>query len=558
MSQIFATRRKPGWMAILPQGEWLTLTHVVRDPNSRPEVLLLDSFAVDKGEVDALQRLRGARQLKSYACTTLMGNGEYNVTQLDAPQVPAEERKEALRWALKETVSYPLESACVDVLESPSEGMSPGRSAGVLVVSAAEQSVLSRVAAFESAKIALDAVDVPELALRNVAALLEDENRGLVFLRLDETGLLLTLTFHGELIAVRRGDINALQLNDSDADQSARVRERLVLELQRSLDNFDRQYSHIPISKVVLATYPQVENLAAELGENTYIPVREMDLAPVIDFPAVPELKDTQCQAKNLLAIGAALRSAHSLPGLRNEQGGASQQINLYEARLRPRHELPVARNLALTTLLVLVLMVALSVWTRMDANRKSEDAAGLQKQLTSEQEQLTELSKIVGQRKVSPALVAELEVAKAMLTARNEVIAVLDSGKLGNSTGFSAVMLGFARQSQADLWLTGFSVTAGGEEIEIRGRVLDPSKLPVYMQHLRDEPVFQGRRFAALEMRGVDPEEPKADVPGTANALETVDQQASAPSLPRFVEFVLRSENVLGSEAVSGSGARQ
>ena len=178
--------------------------------------------------------------------------------------------------------------------------------------SAAEQAVRSRVAAFVEAKIALQVVDVPELAQRNVAALLEDDNRGLVFLRIDESGMMLTLTFRGELIAVRRGEMNSLQMNGANEDQRARAKERLVLELQRSLDNFDRQYSHIPVSKVVLSSYPQVEHLVADLGENTYVPVHEMDLSRVLDFPAVPELKNTQCQAKNLLAIGAALRT----PGL--------------------------------------------------------------------------------------------------------------------------------------------------------------------------------------------------------------------------------------------------
>jgi len=311
-----SARRKPGWLAILPQGGWVTLAHVVREPTSRPEVRLLDRFALEHGKGDALQRLRTAWQLKSYACTTLMDAGEYNITQLDAPQVPKAERKEALRWALKETVSYPVDTACVDVLDIPNEGLPPGRSAGVLVVSAPEQAVRAQVAAFEEAKIVLDAVDIPELAQRNVAALLEDENRGLAFLFIDESGMMLTLTFHGELIAVRRGEMNSRQLNGDDEDQRKRVKERLVLELQRSLDNFDRQYSHIPISKVVVASYPLVVNLATELGQNTYVPVQEMDLSPVMDFPAIPELKDPQCQAKNLLVIGAALRTQSSAGGL--------------------------------------------------------------------------------------------------------------------------------------------------------------------------------------------------------------------------------------------------
>lgn len=309
MPSFLSTQRKPGWLAILPQSGQVTLAHVVRDRESRPEVRLLDSFALENGEREALRRLRVTRQLKTYACTTLMESGEYNLTQLDTPPVPEEERREALRWALKDMVSYPLDSACVDVLDIPIMGLPPGRSAGVLVVSAAEQAVRARVAPFEEARIALDAVDIPELAQRNVAALLEDNNRGLVFLRIDETGLMLTLSFHGELIAVRRGEMNTLQLNGADAGQREHTKERLVLELQRSLDNFDRQYSHIPISKVILASYPRVENLAADLGQNTYVPILEMDLSAVIDFPAIPELRDTQCQAKNLLAIGAALRS---------------------------------------------------------------------------------------------------------------------------------------------------------------------------------------------------------------------------------------------------------
>ena len=310
MFSFSAAKRKPGWLAILPQEGWITLAHVVREPHSRPQVRELDRFALEQGKHDALQRLRVARQLKSYACTTLMDSGEYNITPLDTPTVPREERKEALRWAIKESVNYPVDTACIEVLDIPSEGLPPGRSGGVLVVSAAESTVRAHVATFEEAGIVLEAVDIPELAQRNVAALLEDENRGLAFLRIDESGMMLTLTFHGELIAVRRSEMTTLQLIGCELTECARVRERLILELQRSLDNFDRQYSHIPISKVILSCYPSVENLADELRENTYVPLKEMDLSEVLDFPAVPELKNAQCQARNLLAIGAALRTS--------------------------------------------------------------------------------------------------------------------------------------------------------------------------------------------------------------------------------------------------------
>lgn len=309
MLPFLSVRREPGWLAVLPQGDRIALAHILRNPGVRPEIRMLDSFAADEGEIKALQRLRTARQLKSHACTTLMAAGEYHISQLDAPSVPPAERKEALRWGLKGIVDYPLETACIDVLDIPMDGAGAGRQASVFAVSAAEQAVRARVRPFEEAKIPLAAVDIPELAQRNVAALFEDENRGLAFLRLDAAGGQLTLTFHGELIALRRVEVSAQQLAEGNAERRAQVMERLVLELQRSLDNFDRQYSFIPVSKLMVATCPAVEGIVASLSENLYVPVLEMDLGQVLDFPAVPELRDPQFQAKNILLIGAALRT---------------------------------------------------------------------------------------------------------------------------------------------------------------------------------------------------------------------------------------------------------
>lgn len=303
--------RKPGWMAVLFQANQVTLTHAVRRPGRRPEIVSLDSFAIDSGQAGeraALLRLRSARSLKSCRCVTLMGEGDYQFTQLDAPPVPRGERREALRWSLRETVDYPVETACLSVLDIPGEGLPVGRNAGVLVVSADERAVRARAVPFEAAGVPLTAIDVPELAQRNIAALLEDENRGLMFVRLDEGGSLLTLTYRGELVFTRRNDISTRKMLEDDPEQKAHARERMVLAVQRSLDNIDRQYSHISISRVVLCAYPRIEGLARELAENIYVPVQELDLATVADFPNVPELRDPAFQARNLLAVGAALR----------------------------------------------------------------------------------------------------------------------------------------------------------------------------------------------------------------------------------------------------------
>ncbi|NJA88216.1 agglutinin biogenesis protein MshI [Rhodocyclus tenuis] len=307
MLPLSRVRRQPGWLAVVVQGGRVVLAHGVRHSGARPEIRLLESFRVEEDEKRALERLRASHGLKAYACTTLLPLGHYTLTQVDAPNVPVAERREAARWGLKGLVDFPVDTACVDVLDIPLEG--GGRQASIFVAAAAESAVRACALPFEDANVTLASIDIPELAQRNIAALFEDENRGLAFLHLDENGGRLTLTYRGELIAVRRVEIAALQLADDDVARRDKARERLALELQRSLDNFDRQFSFISVSKLLLAVSPPVEELRGFLAENLYVPVVDMDLATVMDFPSVPELRERSLQAASLLAIGAALRS---------------------------------------------------------------------------------------------------------------------------------------------------------------------------------------------------------------------------------------------------------
>lgn len=234
-----------------------------------------------------------------------------------------------------------------------------------------------------------------------------------------------------------------------------------------------------------------------------------------------------------------------------------TQQINLYDPRLRPRRELATARNVGAATAILLVLLSAFGAYAWISADRRSAELIAVQAEVQAEQERTTALAKAAAERRVTAALAGELARARLQLETRQEVMDVLASGRIGNVEGFSGVMFGFARQAQADVWLTSFSVTGGGEEIEIRGRLLDPAKLPGYVQRLSGESVFHGRRFATLDMRSVEPEAPKADAAAGQPLAPGVFPQ-------RYVEFVLRSANAAdstggaGKDGVTAAGGKQ
>lgn len=298
-------KRVEGWMSIVRSGDRIDLAHVIFPVGKRPEIRVCESFRVEGEEGVALDRLAQSRGLKRYRCTSLLGESQYRMVQLESPVVPAEERVQALRWRLKDMVDFSVEGAAIAVADIPTEG---GRQANVFAIIAPQSVVAGRMAAFHAAHVPLEAIDIPEMAVRNVAALFEESNRGLAFLVMQAAESLLTISFGGELYLARRIEVSAQGMADVDVDRRQQMLERLALELQRTLDNFDRQYGFISVSRLLVCSEFDTDGTVAALGQNLYLPVQAANLSTVAGFDGIPELRSSERQAQSLLAIGAALR----------------------------------------------------------------------------------------------------------------------------------------------------------------------------------------------------------------------------------------------------------
>ncbi len=294
-----------GWLAVVRRGTQLDIAHVLRSTAHLPEILLLESFAMEADETASLTRLAQGHNLKRYRCVTLMRPGSYRVVQMEPPAVAPEERLEAMRWRLKDMVDFPVDDAALAMTEIPGD---VGRQPQVFAIAAPRQAIGECMKRFGDARLTLAAIDVPDMAVRNVAALFEESQRGLAFLHVSGDGILLVITLQGELCLSRQIDLPAAVLAQSDKERHEQFFERLALELQRTLDNFDRQYSYIPVARLMVASEFSAAATVSALARNLYLPVQVMDLAEVLAFPSLPELRVVERQAQALLAIGAALR----------------------------------------------------------------------------------------------------------------------------------------------------------------------------------------------------------------------------------------------------------
>ncbi len=305
MKLSFRPQALSGWLALRQRGDEIDAAHIERR-GSRLQVSLCETYRAGGDIIGVLSRLRRDKGWRRYRCTMLLGGDQYQLHSFDAPKVPAQELKSAARWRVKDLIDYPLDDAMVDILDIPVDANA--RNHAVFAVSARNEVLQRTVRRCQDAGIALAAIDIPEVAQRNVSALFEEDNRGLAFLAFDESGGLLTVTFRGELYLTRRIDIPLAKLLDKDPESRAQLHERIALEVQRSLDHFDRQYSFITISRLMLAPLPAQTGLAESLAANIYLRVDLADICEALDCQGIPELSDPARQGLCLQILGAALR----------------------------------------------------------------------------------------------------------------------------------------------------------------------------------------------------------------------------------------------------------
>ena len=303
---LFARARKyEGWLATAFGREGVSAVVVERPADGLPRVLGASYQAAQRpAPAEVLEKLGKELQAASRHCSTVLAGGEYQLLSLEAPAVPREELKTAVGWRLKDMLDFPLADATIDVFDIPGDPNGTQRGSSVFAVAARNSAVSARQALYAACKIGLSVIDIPEMAQRNIATLLETPGRGIAVLSFDGDGGLLTMSFNGELYQARRIDVTLPQLQSPDASQ---YYDRVTLELQRSFDHFDRQFHYISVARLLLAA-GGADGLHGYLADNLYMPVELLDLASVFDFSAVPELLDAGAQARYFQVLGAALR----------------------------------------------------------------------------------------------------------------------------------------------------------------------------------------------------------------------------------------------------------
>jgi len=286
-----------------------------------PTLELVRQFGTDSGArtntIRALAQegfFTGARVF-----VTLPGGTYDTITVSSPPAVPEEELRDALRWQMRGALSYAPEDAAFDFVRLPQAPRGETESASapaILVVAARRRDVAQTLAPFQAAGVQVDAIDIPEMAQRNLLRAGAKADTCLGFLSFDESSALLTVQLADELCFARRMQLpGAGRLEE---DEPEHIADRIAMNVQRSLEVFARQSQMPEVASLAIGTHPHASLIARAIAEQAAVATTLFNpaTAVVLGQNVHAELGGaTPMASELLLALGTALRADDQAPG---------------------------------------------------------------------------------------------------------------------------------------------------------------------------------------------------------------------------------------------------
>lgn len=283
----------------------VTLNLKNRD-NPKLESIDYSQWPSDESKEASLSTKVKQHNLDKQPCNTVLPLGEYNILSIEIPDVPSNEIRAAIRWQIKDLIDFHIDDAVIDIFDMPSSGNAAQRQQ-TYVVASRRAVVQQYVDQLHTAKANLDVIDIPELALKNIASRLPEDANGTALIYLTQDRGLIILTHQSTLYFARTLNIGYEYLNQSETTEFGNSNyDQLVLEIQRSLDYYDRYFHQPAVSGIVIAPCQvEIPGLPAYLSETLGINARIFDIADIVETDQPLTLEQ---QANCITAIGAALR----------------------------------------------------------------------------------------------------------------------------------------------------------------------------------------------------------------------------------------------------------
>jgi len=231
-------------------------------------------FPIEQGSyLPALKALAEKESIKAQVQLVLSAE-QYQIVQVDKPSIPDEEIHAALKWQIKDLVTVEPEDMIIDYFS----GLTLAGGKEKINVVCAKKSELSTIlSTLSHSELAIDSIITEEFAFAGLVAfkaqpvllIVQQPNEEVHILIVKESNIY----FHRRLRGFAQlGSKTPEELGFGTIDS-------LSLEVQRSMDYYERQLKQAPIREIELVLPVKTEAyIATKLAENTAATVSVLDI----------------------------------------------------------------------------------------------------------------------------------------------------------------------------------------------------------------------------------------------------------------------------------------
>lgn len=298
-------KKKNGVAGIEVSAAGIAFAYIEKDERGKPFLKHCDFYSSDTdltGQLALLKaRIRNLGLTKA-DCNLVLSPERYQLLLVESPKVPSEELRDAVRWRIKDLIDFPLNDAIVDLFSLPKDSTRNGASMAY-AVAAQKDSLKSMISLVENTGLRLSHIDIGEMALRNIVDQ-QGDYEGVAIVKIGQRQGNLVIIREGNVYLSRRFD---LPYNGGLFDELPE--ENLILELQRSLDYYERQMGQTPPAMIYLCG----ENIVADkITDNI-----RSNLSVPVDILTLSELQLNRADRQQQMTASPSTETA-SIPASQN------------------------------------------------------------------------------------------------------------------------------------------------------------------------------------------------------------------------------------------------
>ncbi len=291
----------------------ITVAVVKRQVGGRPllQSMRFQPYADPGNYAEVCRQLASELELNSMKSVLVLPPDDYTMLQVESPGVETSELLGAVRWQIKDLIDFHMDDATIDLFPLP-EPQRAGFNRKLSVVAARNSLIQDRVDLLGAAGIEIEAIDITELALRNLALLDKRDSGAKAFLYLSPRYSMIEIISGSQLYLSRQIKVDLTDLERMsggvDMEQGNPALDNLVLEVQRSMDFYESQFGEGQVTRVsVISPATEVTGEIMRFAEdNLEATVSRFELANMLD--SVDGVAPADAASHCLAVLGGALR----------------------------------------------------------------------------------------------------------------------------------------------------------------------------------------------------------------------------------------------------------